>query len=247
MYAEFFDEFSYFCGFYWGDGSSQKSLKMQIVKRDGRVLKKVFEQFLRFKYREYKPSQEGAFLRQEVSYFSGFEKELSLFLMENDYHSKSFIAPTKILKLINPKYFWQGLVDADGCFYKKKTNGGSFTLTSTIDQDWSEAIAWLESLGVFNISIYKKNYKHSKCSVLSIRYSEDIKKIGDYLYSDKIIGLKRKFKKFQSIKNSLPTLTSTIKGVSFCKKKNLWRAYKNRTHLGWFKTEEAAILARSRS
>lgn len=229
-------------GFFWGDGSIKSGVRLNVAFKDGRVLNKLFKTFLNFSYKEIVPSQKGVIYRQNQSIFSRFPKELLFFLKENDYENKSYVAPTKILKLVNHKYFWQGLVDADGCFCKAKDHsGGRFSISSTIDQDWTEVEKWLKSLGVKTYKIYKKDYTNGKSSSVEVRYGEDVRKIGKYLYGEKIIGLKRKFNKFKSIERTLPEITSSTKGVSFCKIQKRWRAYRKRIHLGWFKTEEEAV------
>ena len=147
------------------------------------------------------------------------------------------------------KYFWRGLIDADGCFYKRKDKkGGSFSISSTLNQDWSSVEFLCASLGIDNFAIYRKETKKGNSSVFEIKYGQDIQKIGNFIYGEEFdgIGLKRKFNKFIEISSSLEKLTSSKKGVSFHKGIKKWRAYVNRKFLGWWNTEEEAYKARLR-
>lgn len=241
---------AYFFGFFWGDGGMKSNNRptnprICIVKEDGEKLFETFKECFEFSYSEYAQPN-----RKLSSTFYFKDKALKAFLLEMDGLNKSYLAPTKILKAIPEhlhKYFWRGYIDADGCFYKcKNKKGGKFSISSTINQDWSEVKNLFISLEIENFSIFKKETKNGNSSTFEVKYGPDIKKFGDFIYGDQFdgIGLKRKFDKFTEISQSLEKLTSNKKGISFHKGIKKWRAYVKRQFLGWWNTEEEAYLAR---
>jgi hypothetical protein len=244
------DKMAYFLGFFWGDGGMKSNNKptvpkICIAKDDGQQLYPLFQECFEFSYTEY------AQLNRKIrSTFFFKDKELKRFLLEMDAMNKSYIAPTKILQAIPQdlhRYFWRGLIDADGCFYKcKGKKGGTFSISSTLNQDWSSFEKLCDSLGIENLSVYKRETKKGDSSAVEIKYGPDIQKIGHFIYGENFddIGLKRKFDKFIEISNSLEKLTSSKKGISFHKGIKKWRAYVKRQFLGWWNTEEEAYQAR---
>lgn len=246
------EKMAYFFGFFWGDGGMKSSgkpstPKICIVKEDAENLYDIFRECFEFSYSEY--AQPNRKLR---STFFFRDKNLKKFLLEMDGLNKSYLAPTKILKAIPSqyhKYFWRGYIDADGCFCKcNNKRGGSFSISSSLTQDWLEVEFWLKNLDVNNFRIYRNKTKNGNSSVIEVKYGPDIKKIGKFIYGDSFdgIGLKRKFNKFKEISDSLTNLTSSKKGISFHKGIGKWRAYVKRKFLGWWNTEEEAYEARLR-
>ena len=239
---------AYFFGFFWGDGGMKANDKITkpkicIVKEDAEKLMDTFS-CLEYSYKDY--CQENRKERRTFTFNSKIVKEI---LIKLNGFNKSVAAPTKVLNFIPKKlhlYFWRGYIDADGCFYKRKIKkGGAFSISSSLNQDWSSVEKWLKSIGVENYNIYRKETSFGDSSTIEVKYGPDIKKIGDFLYENYDgIGLDRKYLKYTEIINSLEILTSKTKGVSFCKKQKKWRAYFKRNHLGWFDSEEEAIRSR---
>jgi hypothetical protein len=241
---------AYFFGFFWGDGGMKSNNRptnprICIVKEDAENLYETFKECFEFSYSEY--AQPNRKIRSTF-YFK--DKALKAFLLEMDGLNKSYLAPTKILKAIPEhlhKYFWRGYIDADGCFYKcKNKKSGAFSISSTINQDWSEVKNLFSYLEIENFSIFEKKTKSGNSSSFEVKYGPDIKKVGNFIYGSKFdgIGLKRKFDKFTEISDSLEKLTSNKKGISFHKGNKKWRAYVKRQFLGWWNTEEEAYSAR---
>lgn len=245
------NELSYFLGFFWGDGGMKTkgkatTPKICIVKEDADFLFPIFKKCFDFHYTEY--AQEGRKLRAICEFRNN--RTLRDFLLSLDYLDKSFLAPTKVLNFLPPayhKYFWRGYIDADGCFYKKKNGrGGTFSISSSYDQDWSEVFKWLKDLEVEGGTSYKTVFKNNKSSRIEVRYGPDIQKIGAFIYGNEFddIGLKRKYNKFKEISDSCKMVASRWKGVGFHKGFGRWRTYVGRTFLGWWHTEEEAHQAR---
>jgi len=247
------NELAYFLGFFWGDGGMKTNNKATtpkicIAQEDAVHIFPIFESLFDFQYTEYQ--QKNRKLRATAVF--NRNKELRDFLFSMDCLDKSFLAPTKILAFL-PKefhnYFWRGYIDADGCFYKSKSNkGGRFSISSTYEQDWSKTLEWLDSIDAKNYKIYRKDYGKGRSSVIEVTYGPDIKKIGEFLYGSLYdnIGLKRKYDKFKLIVDSLPFRSSQLMGVSFHKGEGKWRSYVKSKFLGWWNTEEEAHQARLR-
>jgi hypothetical protein len=129
---------------------------------------------------------------------------LHKFLEENDYLEKSMKSPTKILSKI-PKeligYFLLGMVDGDGCFYFKENQSSQFTIAETSKQDWSSIDYIFKSYKIkYTIVVTKSS------SVIRVTNKNDIRKIGNFVYStieDDNIGLRRKYEKYKQIVSSL--------------------------------------------
>lgn len=246
------NKMAYFFGFFWGDGGMKSNNrptipKICIAKDDGDQLYSLFQECFLFSYTEYAQPH-----RKIRSTFYFKDKELKKFLLEIDGMDKSYLAPTKILKAIPEhlhRYFWRGLIDADGCFCKSKSRkGGAFLITSTISQDWIEAEKLFTSLGIENFRIFRKEYKNGNSSTIEIKYGPDLVRLGNFIYDDVYdgLGLKRKFDKYNLIKDSLPQRSSQFKGVSFHNGFGRWRVYVKRKFVGWFFTEREAYEARAK-
>lgn len=241
----------YLHGFMWGDGYvSKKACQLYIVQKDSREVQKIIKNEIKFKTYTYQPQGN----RQIVEVIR-FDNEYKDFLIKNGYCSKSLDSPEKILSII-PKelhcYWWRGYVDADGCFYKPKDKlGGAFSITAPINKNWIEESKLMVNLHIQSFSVRKTEFQKGdnlhKSSTLSVTHNKEIKKIGEYIYQGECFGLKRKYKKYQSILKGFKKQTSSTVGVSYQKHGNYkkrWRAYLGRKYLGRFETEKEAIQAR---
>lgn len=241
----------YLHGFMWGDGYvSKKACQLYIVQKDSREVQAIIKNEIKFKTYTYKPQGN----RQTVEVIR-FNNEYKDFLIQSGYCSKSLDSPEKILSII-PKelhfYWWRGYVDADGCFCKCKNKlGGSFSIAAPIDKNWMKESELMRSLDIQSFNIrktkFQKGDKIHKSSTLSMTHNKEIKKIGQYIYQGKIFGLKRKYKKYQSLLQGFKKQTSSTIGVSYQKHGNYkkrWRAYLGREYLGRFETEQEAVQAR---
>jgi hypothetical protein len=93
------------------------------------------------------------------------------------------------------------MIDGDGCFYFNEKYGlRQFTLTGSLNQDWSSFEKIFKELGVVYKIIRTPNSKTGS-SQIRILNKENINKIGNYIYPNLLndIGLPRKFEKFKLI------------------------------------------------
>lgn len=243
------NKFVYLLGFLWGDGGVSKkgSVTLWIVKKDSLIVQDIIRGVVPFRVYKYQ-SKSGN--RQPVEAIV-FKNDLRDFLIENDYLTKSYATPTKILSIIpeNLKhYFWRGYSDADGCFYKRKGGvGGAYSLAGSYSKNWNEEVSLLKSLGIYNYRIDKKIHKKlgHKSSVLYFRHNREIKLFGEYVYKGEFFGLERKFKKFEEIL-SKEDFRGKYAGVSFQPNHvgpRKWRVY-FKGYIGRYETEEEGLQAK---
>jgi len=193
----------YYLGFLWSDGSIRKyESTIEIVKEDYLSISHIFN-VIGNKYEiDFVTKYRERVNRKPQAYIRITKKKFSDFLIKNNYNNKS--SYPIILDKIPDKlklYFFRGIIDGDGCFYKKN-NTVQFYITSRQDQDWS----YIENMFIEN----KINYKISRISKKLHSYSYirvtnigDITKLYNYLYSSNDgIFLKRKYDKCKEIVNS---------------------------------------------
>lgn len=195
--------FIYYLGLLWADGYNKKyTTEIVIKKEDFENLKHIFDDIkeIDFSYTNIKREN-----RKEQACIRVNRKSFSSFLEANDFNDKNCKSPSKILSLI-PKekriYFFRGLIDGDGCFYHKNKMK-QFSITSSLNQDWSYIEELFNELGVCKFSIRNVNDKNSY-SQIRISNIHDIKKLCDYVYDDisNKIFLERKYNKYKDMLNS---------------------------------------------
>ena len=199
-------EIAYTLGFLWGDGYlSHRKNSLCYYPVVGIVKEDFLDIFDSFKHI-------GSWKTYSVSVKNGIEQvraylhnnKWGYFLRKNDYINKSSASPYKILSLIPDalkKYWWRGYSDADGCFYIHVSRKiVQFCFCGSYDQDWSETKNLFNKLGIEKYSIKLSNKNNQKGSIIRVSNYRDIKKFGDFIYSNRIdIGLKRKMEKFSQI------------------------------------------------
>lgn len=204
-------EVAYILGLIWADGSIVKNfIKIQAVKRDLDTLKWIF---MKIGSWYVDPLIEKGGNRQSQMLIGTNNKRLRQFLEDHDYKSKSTFSADKILAHIPEylrHYWWRGIVDGDGCFYRnEKGHQCQFSITSSYNQDWSFAIKMMSDLGIRGYRIHKDNHLrkdgtrgHSSLIRVSGRF--DVASLAEYIYqgyeTDGQIGLKRKHDKWLRIK-----------------------------------------------
>jgi hypothetical protein len=209
-------EWYYFLGFVWADGYLWSNAKTNkhggyriILENSTSDLETLMPHFCKIgKFSILKRHRKNS--TKEVMRATMYNKSHYEFLMDNGYENKS--QKHKIIDIIPMKYrsyFWRGLFDGDGCFgvyarKKRKSVDYRTELSSDFDQDWSKLANQCKKLGI-STSIKRKINKTGKVSIFSIGKIKDMIIFGNYLYdgfSKDGIGLKRKFDKFNQIKQS---------------------------------------------
>ena len=189
-------------GFFWSDGYIDRNeIALSIKSDDSITILNILNTFgkWRINYRIRKLNAKD--FKQACIRIN--DKKIKDFLLENDYGNKSLNTPTKILSKIpdNLKsYFFRGLIDGDGCFCAKNRN--YFSITGTIEQDWSEIDKLFKTLDI-KYTLTKKERKSGNSSFVVISNKNDIIKFGEYIYGKNYdnIGLDRKYKIYMEIKN----------------------------------------------
>ena len=203
-------EVAYLLGLIWADGYLNPSKNgynhnfgFTMINEDVEAIRPVLNSIGKWNY--YERKQPVKTWIPSVNVITN-NKRILTFLIEHDYHKKSYLSADKILSKIPTNlqsYFFRGLVDGDGCFYTYKPKKGStlrqFTLTSTYEQDWSYIEKLCNKLKIKHKINRVKTIKNSS-SFIRITNKEGIKKLGVYLYDNfevDRIGLKRKYDKFK--------------------------------------------------
>lgn len=203
------DEEVYILGFLWADGylngtGIKYNLQCEIIYDDFKTIEKIFDKTGDWSRHFRKESIKNGVNRQKRVCLTISDRELIKKFIAFDFDKKSYINPTKILKLIpkNKHYlFYRGYIDGDGCFYiTEKAN--QFSIGSTYDQDWTHIENLFKKINIkdqYTIQrrISKKRHKLSQIRVTS---KDSVTKLAQYLYQDKLhIGLPRKFEKVKHL------------------------------------------------
>lgn len=203
--TNFTPESSYILGLLWADGTVSKTsnrIDLQCLKEDIDYVYPIFQTTGKFNlYYKKQP------LNHKISGTINFSsKPISDFLKDNMYLTKSSSSHNDILSKIPEhyhNYFFLGLSDGDGCFYHSLDfNVIQYIIASSYEQNWES----LENLcNKLNISyrISRVIRKSSKYSQFQINSNKDILTLGDYLYSNHMLGLPRKRNKFLNIKQQI--------------------------------------------
>jgi len=205
------DEEIYILGFLWADGylngtDIKNNLQCEIIYNDFRMIEDIFDKTGDWSRLYRKASIKNGVKRQKRVCLTISDRELIKKFIKFDFDKKSYINPTKILRLIpkNKHYlFYRGYIDGDGCFYITDT-ATQFILSSSYDQDWKHIEKLFKYLDInkyqIKKTISKNNHKFSKIRISS---REAVKKLVEYIYKDTTdICLKRKFEKVKFLLDS---------------------------------------------
>ncbi len=199
----------YFMGYLWGDGSiihngvaRENSLSLEIVKEDALDIFDKMNSVL--KWNIYTRKRTG---RREMMSFTITNRILTEQFLTLGYGQKSHIAPNFLENITIPKrrYFYMGLSDADGCWYLNKNKCYQYTISSTFEQDWKHITDLFDYLKI-KYSIRRRVQKrkdslNTKSSTVVVSNRNDVIKLGEYLYADDFIGLRRKYEKYLKFKS----------------------------------------------
>ena len=207
---EFSAESAYMLGLIWADGYIHKrkkakgySVGIEMIKEDLAPLIDIFSRY--FPWKIYSRCRAG---RKPQIAFSATNKPFYEFLQSNDYITKSFESPNKIIQYIPEplhKYWWRGYFDGDGCLYiKEKGSLYQLSFTSSYDQNWSFVGKFCEDLNIKHNAIKRMvtNRGHSYSQIV-ITKRKFVYEAMYYIYKDKPhIGIKRKRDKAINFINS---------------------------------------------
>lgn len=215
-------EISYLLGLIWADGHVAKGNNMvniECVNDDMLFFKETLDRVGRWSYHHRQRVDKRTNTRPITNAYI-CDSLLHEYLKENDYLEKSKKSPDKIIEKIPKhllKYFLLGIVDGDGCFYFKKGEATQFTIAGDKNQEWF----YIEKLFI-NLDIKYTIVKNNSSSVIRVTNKNDIRKIGNFIYStieDDNIGLKRKYEKYKQIVSSLVKNDEIIEYVKMNKNK----------------------------
>ncbi len=197
-------EVAYFLGYFWADGhvriapGKNYPFALLIQNTDYLTIAPMLSKLGKWGTFTYpNPSSADHALMTKV--YTG-NKPLVLWLLDHDYGSKSYGAPTKILEHIPEHlrhYWWRGYMDGDGSWrvYASRGTAYHFCFCADYVSDYTEHVNVLESLSIsYNIErVIKKSSRASKmvCSNLDGTYHW-----GKYIYQgypEDGIGLPRKW------------------------------------------------------
>lgn len=130
-------------------------------------------------------------------------------------------------------YWFLGLVDGDGCFYKNP-NGKNFKfqIASSFAQKWDYFENLMKKLDISYKVKRIKRRNGNAYSKVEITSRHGILKFGKYIYNSDI-GLPRKRIKFEEIQLHLEELWKDMlekRGISFRKKKSIYEIYDKNKH-----------------
>lgn len=198
-------ESAYILGLLWGDGYLRKrtpnkkqnwAMCINCVKTDIDSLKYLFD--LSGKWLRYEITRPN---QQPSSLLHVYNKKLYEYLESQMYHTKSYTSPIILNNIPSElrNYWWRGYSDADGCiYYEKNYKFAQYTISSTIEQDWSACEALLKSLDIKHKIQLMKRVRGNQSSI-RVTNVRGILKICKYIYSGKDFGLKRKKDKYESM------------------------------------------------
>lgn len=187
-------EAAYTLGYLWADGYAvNNEIRLEIVKEDADAIKDVLEVLGEWFY--YNRCRDN---NRPVTRVSTSNKVLFEYLIGLDFKTKSVVSPNKLLDTIPlalQNYFFRGIIDGDGCFYKN-----SIIIAGSYDQDWKYFEDLSKKLNIKCNTYRKENKLNQRHSIIEFN-GVNSKKLGEYIYSGIPFGLERKKKKFLDIVN----------------------------------------------
>lgn len=185
-------EAAYTLGYLWADGYAVRNeIRLEIVKEDADAIKDVLEVLGEWYYYDRCRTN-----NKPVTRISTTNKVIFEYLMRFNFKTKSSVSPNKLLNTIPlalQNYFFRGIIDGDGCFYKN-----SIIIAGSYDQDWKYFEDLSKKLNIKCNTYRKENKLNQRYSIIEFN-GVNAKKLGEYIYSGIQFGLERKKKKFLDI------------------------------------------------
>jgi hypothetical protein len=201
---------SYALGLLWADGwlhqtktGQAKSLYLQVVEDDYIDFHDALQSLGKVSVSNRTTKNRRS---QCCAYINNYG--LCEWLSNVDFFDKSIKSPEKLLSFIPNEFlkdFLRGYIDGDGCFYiNEKNRCYQFSLAGAYDQDWSTISNILNSLNIKH-SIKSRhqlqNGKLNGSSRIVFCGVKKIRKLVDFIYTDSLNYLKRKYEKAMKIYN----------------------------------------------
>ena len=206
----------YILGLLWADGHVRKDNKTTSISCILKDMENVYPIFLK--------TGDWLISNPIKKYFKGNEVKtqkkihtttwgLYEILKKYGYLNKSVGVPNKMLsKIPNDlrKYWFRGYLDGDGCIRLGKKYGSSIVFSGPYSQDWGFMVNLCKELNIHYL-IDRRIVNLGGHSYFTVYRKNDVKVLGDYLYSDYDgIGLSRKHKKYldviERIQNKKPVI-----------------------------------------
>jgi hypothetical protein len=203
---------AYLLGFIYSDGNvyyrNEKGnrishISMRCAANDILAIKDIIDSTGKWSYDFYKKENIKNATKDVIRAHTS-NRILAEHLKKFDYCIKSGANADKILSIIPDHlqhYFFLGIIDGDGCWhYSRNLNKRNcyqkhriFSISSTIDQDWSYIEKLLNKLNI-SYRIIRRVVKLGGTSTITVSRKADINKLHNYLYPKGFeFGLKRKF------------------------------------------------------
>ena len=204
--------FIYYLGFLWSDGFiERKRVGISIVKDDAIT---ILEDIKRIDFLNICTTERQRVNRrpQMTIYFCNVEFYDNF--ISKYFINKSYTSPNTLLEVIPDdikRFFYQGLIDGDGCFYfNLKNKSRQFYVTSCYNQDWSHMENLFKLLNITQYEIRRVIVKNgNKSSYIRIKKYKEIESLYKYLYPNEFeFGLKRKYDKCVDIIVNPPLYSS---------------------------------------
>lgn len=205
-------EVAYILGLIWADGYVSHNNRRYVTSltmkcSDYNGIEKLF--LKTGKWKKYKRVHQKW---KPVFEIKAYNKPLTIFLVENDYRIKSGASADKILSKIPDHlkhYWWRGYFDGDGCIPNPNScSGCQIYISSVYSQNWEFLEKLCKEQSILSYKINRRNGK-TKCSAFVITGYADSFKFLSYIYLGYYqdnIGLKRKYIRFQQMKEKSASL-----------------------------------------
>jgi len=204
--------FIYFLGFLWSDGFvERKRVGIEIVEDDAVEILESIKKIDFLKINTMRRTRENR-RPQMTIYFCNvnfYDNFISKYFIDKSFKSPIDLINDIPIDLI--RYFYQGLIDGDGCFYfNLKNKSRQFYVTSCYDQDWSHMVNLFKSLNISQYEIRRIiNKNGNKSSYIRVKKYKEIESLYNYLYPNGYeLGLKRKYNKCSEIIDNPPIYNS---------------------------------------